>query len=110
MDIVGVILVGGRGERARPITVKAAGYLRSKAAMSFCGKRLIVWLLLGMRRQGVREFFVIAQGKENRYQTKTLAGYGDDLEVNIRYSRVRHDRLNTGSGDATLRSLEYWDI
>jgi NDP-sugar pyrophosphorylase family protein len=110
MDIVGVILVGGRGERARPITVKAQGYLRSKAAMSFCGKRLIVWLLQGMRRQGVREFFVIAQGKENRYQTKTLAGYGDDLDLNIRYSRVRHDRLNTGSGDATLRSLEYWDI
>ena len=110
MDVVGVILVGGRGERARPITLKARGYLRSKAAMSFCGKRLIVWLLKGMRRQGVREFFVIAQGKENRYQTKTLVGHGDDLEVNIRYSRVRHDRLNTGSGDATLRSLEYWDI
>src|SRR2546430_11606738 len=110
MNVVGVILVGGRGERARPITVKARGYLRSKAAMSFCGKRLIVWLLEGMRRQGVREFFVIAQGKENRYQTKTLVGHGDDLEVNIRYSRVRHDRLNTGSGDATLRSLEYWDI
>jgi len=110
MDIVGVILVGGRGERARPITVKAQGYLRSKAAMSLCGKRLIVWLLEGMRRQGVREFFVIAQGKENRYQTKTLAGHGDDLDINIRYSRVRHDRLNTGSGDATLRSLDYWDI
>jgi len=110
MDIVGVILVGGRGERARPITVKARGYLRSKAAVSFCGKRLIVWLLKGMRRQGVREFFVIAQGKENRYQTKTLVGHGDDLGLNIRYSRVRHDRLNTGSGDATLRSLEYWDI
>jgi NDP-sugar pyrophosphorylase family protein len=110
MDVVGVILVGGRGERARPITVKARGYLRSKAAVSFCGTRLIVWLLKGMRQQGVREFFVIAQGKENRYQTKTLVGHGDDLEVNIRYSRVRHDRLNTGSGDATLRSLEYWDI
>ena len=99
MDVVGVILVGGRGERARPITLKARGYLRSKAAMSFCGKRLIVWLLKGMRRQGVREFFVIAQGKENRYQTKTLVGHGDDFEVNIRYSRVRHDRLNTGSED-----------
>ena len=110
MDAVGVILVGGRGERVRTITVKDRGYLRSKAAVSFCGKRLIVWLLKGMRRQGVREFFVIAQGKENRYQTKTLVGHGDDFEVNIRYSRVRHDRLNTGSGDAMLRSLEYWDI
>ena len=105
-----MILVGGRGERARPITVKAHGYLRSKAAMSFCGKRLIVWLLEGMKRQGVREYFVIAQGKENRYQTKTLVGHGEDFGVDIRYSRVRHDRLNTGSGDATLRSLDYWDI
>ncbi|HYR61235.1 MAG TPA: sugar phosphate nucleotidyltransferase [Actinomycetota bacterium] len=110
MDIVGVILVGGRGERARPITVKAHGYLRSKAAMMFCGKRLIVWLLEGMRRQGISQFFVIAQGRENRYQTKALVGHGDGLGVDIRYSRVRHDRLNTGSGDATLRSLEYWDI
>jgi NDP-sugar pyrophosphorylase family protein len=109
-DAVGIVLVGGRGERARPITVKAEGYLRSKAAMSFCGRRLIVWLLEGMRRQGVREFFVIAQGRENRYQTKTLVGYGDHLGITIRYSRVRHDRLNTGSGDAMLRSLEYWDI
>lgn len=110
MDVVGVILVGGRGERARPITVKAQGYLRSKAAMSFCGKRLIVWLLEALKAQGVRTFFVIAQGKENRYQTKTLVGHGDDLDLNIRYSRVRHDHLNAGSADATLRSLEYWDI
>ncbi|MEA2588845.1 MAG: mannose-phosphate guanylyltransferase / phosphomannomutase, partial [Actinomycetota bacterium] len=46
-ETVGVVLVGGKGERARPITVKAEGYLRSKAAMSICGKRLIVWLLEG---------------------------------------------------------------
>src|SRR5437867_11020199 len=89
MDLIGVILVGGRGERARPITVKARGYLRSKAAMSFCGRRLIDWLLEGMRRQGVREYFVIAQAKESRYQTKTRVGHGDDPEVNSRYSRVR---------------------
>src|SRR5579872_4453177 len=110
MEVVGVILVGGRGERARPITVKAQGYLRSKAAMSFCGRRLIFWLIESLKAQGVRTFFVIAQGKENRYQTKTLVGHGDSLGVNIRFSRVRHDHLNTGSADATLRSLEYWDI
>lgn len=110
MEIVGVILVGGRGERARPITVKAQGYLRSKAAMSFCGRRLVFWLIETLKAQGVRQFFVIAQGKENRYQTKTLVGYGDDLDVTIRFSRVRHDHLNTGSADAALRSLDYWGI
>ncbi len=89
MDVVGVALVGGWAERARPITVKAPGYLRSKVAMSFCGKRLIRWLIEAMHSQGVRQFFVIAYGKENRYQTKTLVGFGEQFEVNIRYSRVR---------------------
>ena len=32
--IVGIGLAGGRGERARTLTVKAPGYLRSKAAMT----------------------------------------------------------------------------
>lgn len=103
-------MVGGRGERARPITVKAPGYLRSKAAMSFCGKRLIFWLLESLSSQGITDFFVIAHGKENRYQTKTLVGFGEALGIKIRYSRVRSDALNTGSADATLRSLDYWDI
>jgi len=99
MDVVGVILVGGRGERARPITVKARGYLRSKAAMSFCGKRLIVWLLEGMRRQGVREFFVIAQGKENRYQTKTLVGHGDDLDAELHCLPGKEPRVAATRGE-----------
>jgi NDP-sugar pyrophosphorylase family protein len=110
MDLIGVVLVGGRGERARPITVKAPGYLRSKAAMSICGKRLIVWLLEAMSRQGIREFFVIAQGKENRYQTKTLVQHGEQLGIKVRYSRARFDAMNTGSADATLRMLEHWQI
>lgn len=103
-------LVGGRGERARPITVKAPGYLRSKAAMSFCGKRLIHWLIESMRVQGIEDFLVIAHGKENRYQTKTLIGFGEQHGVKVRYSRVRFDPLNTGSADITLRHLDYWDV
>jgi NDP-sugar pyrophosphorylase family protein len=110
MDVIGVALVGGKGERARPITVKAPGYLRSKAAMTFCGKRLIHWLLESLRSQGIRDFLVIAQGKENRYQTKTLVGFGERFEANIRYSRPRFDVLNTGSADAALRNLDYFDI
>src|SRR5438093_6083097 len=110
MDLIGVVLVGGRGERARPITVKAPGYLRSKAAMSLCGKRLIVWLIESMSRQGIREFFVIAHGKENRYQTKTLVQHGEQLGVKVRYSRARFDALNTGSADAALRMLDHWEI
>lgn len=110
MDLIGMVLVGGRGERARPITVKAPGYLRSKAAMSLCGRRLIVWLIESMSRQGIREFFVIAHGKENRYQTKTLVQHGESLDVKIRYSRARFDAMNTGSADAALRMLDHWEI
>jgi NDP-sugar pyrophosphorylase family protein len=110
MDLIGVVLVGGRGERARPITVKAPGYLRSKAAMSLCGKRLILWLLESMSHQGIREFFVIAHGKENRYQTKTLVQHGESLGIKVRYSRPRFDAMNTGSADATLRMLDHWQI
>ena len=110
MDLIGMVLVGGRGERARPITVKAPGYLRSKAAMSLCGKRLILWLIESMQQQGIREFFVIAHGKENRYQTKTLVQHGEGLGVKIRYSRARFDAMNTGSADAALRMLDHWEI
>jgi NDP-sugar pyrophosphorylase family protein len=110
MDLIGVVLVGGRGERARPITVKAPGYLRSKAAMSLCGKRLILWLIESMSLHGIREFVVIAHGKENRYQTKTLVQHGEALGVKVRYSRARFDAMNTGSADATLRMLDHWQI
>lgn len=78
--------------------------------MSFCGKRLIHWLIEIMKTQGIEDFLVIAHGKENRYQTKTLMGFGEQYGVRVRYSRVRFDPLNTGSADITLRSLDYWDI
>src|SRR5207302_5103445 len=44
-EVVGIGLAGGRGVRARPLTLKAPGYLRSKAAMSFLGRRLIQWVI-----------------------------------------------------------------
>ena len=110
LNVVGVALVGGRGERARPITLKAPGYLRSKAAISFCGRRVIWWLLKAMRAQGISQFLVVARGKENRYQTKMSAGFGEEFGASIRYSPVRFDTLNTGSADAALRDLDYWGI
>ncbi len=109
-EVIGIVLAGGRGERARPLTVKAPGYLRSKAAMSICGRRVIQWLIALMRGQGIEDFFVIAQGKENRYQSKMLVGHGERFGARIRYSRTRFDPADTGSADATLRNLEHWDI
>ena len=109
-DVVGIGLAGGQGTRARPLTLKAPGYLRSKAAMAFLGRRLIRWVMAILKAEGIKEYYVVAHGKENRYQIKVLIGYGEDLGVDVQYSPVKYDALSTGSADSTLRMLEYWDI
>lgn len=109
-DIVGVGLAGGQGVRARPLTLKAPGYLRSKAAMAFLGRRLIRWVMEILSTEGIKEYYLIAHGKENRYQIKVLVGYGETLGVDVQYSPVKFDALSTGSADSTLRLLDHWDI
>ena len=109
-DVVGIGLAGGEGVRARPLTLKAPGYLRSKAAMAFLGRRLINWVVSILSAEGIKEYGIIAHGKENRYQTKVLLRYGEELGVDVRYSPVKFDQLNRGSADSTLRMLDYWDI
>jgi NDP-sugar pyrophosphorylase family protein len=109
-DIVGVGLAGGQGVRARPLTLKAPGYLRSKAAMAFVGRRLIRWVMDILAAEGIKEYYVIAHGKENRYQIKVLLGYGEHLGVDVQYSPVKFDALSTGSADSTLRLLDHWGI
>jgi len=109
-EIVGIGLAGGQGVRARPLTLKAPGYLRSKAAMSFLGRRLIRWVIQILSTEGIERYFVIAHGKENRYQIKVMIGYGEGFGIDVKYSPVKYDALSTGSADSTLRMLEYWDI
>ena len=101
-DLVGIGLAGGQGVRARPLTLKAPGYLRSKAAMSFLGRRLIHWVLSELSTEGIKEYYVIAHGKENRYQIKLLIGYGEHLGIDVQYSPVKYDAPSTGSADSTL--------
>jgi NDP-sugar pyrophosphorylase family protein len=109
-EIVGIGLAGGQGVRARPLTLKAPGYLRSKAAMSFLGRRLIRWVIQILSTEGIERYYVIAHGKENRYQIKVMLGYGEGFGIDVKYSPVKYDALSTGSADSTLRMLEYWDI
>jgi NDP-sugar pyrophosphorylase family protein len=109
-DIVGIGLAGGQGIRARPLTLKAPGYLRSKAAMAFLGRRLIRWVVQILSAEGLKEYKIIAHGKENRYQIKMLLEYGEPLGVDVQYSPVKFDALSTGSADSTLRLLDYWGI
>ena len=105
--IVGIGLAGGQGVRARPLTLKAPGYLRSKAAMSFLGRRLIQWVMQVLSAEGIKEYYIIAHGKENRYQIKVMIGYGEHMGVDVQYSPVKYDAMSTGSADSTLRMLEY---
>jgi NDP-sugar pyrophosphorylase family protein len=109
-DVIGIGLAGGQGMRARPLTLKAPGYLRSKAAMAFLGRRLIRWVVTILTAEGVKEYYIIAHGKENRYQIKVLIGYGDELGIDVQYSPVKFDPLSTGSADSTLRLIDYWGI
>jgi NDP-sugar pyrophosphorylase family protein len=109
-EIVGIGLAGGQGVRARPLTLKAPGYLRSKAAMSFLGRRLIRWVIQILSSEGIERYYLIAHGKENRYQIKVMIGYGESFGVDVKYSPVKFDALSMGSADSTLRMLEYWDI
>jgi len=109
-QVIGLGLAAGRGERFRPLTLKAKGYLRAKAAVRFLGLRVLDWLMRTLRDQGITDFVMVTKGKENRYQVKSIAGYGEPLGVRIRYSPVRFDHENTGSADALLTNLDYFDI
>jgi NDP-sugar pyrophosphorylase family protein len=105
-----IALAGGRGVRALPLTLLAPHYLRSKAALGLAGRSLIEWAVELLHDQGVHDFYVVANGRENRAQTKALLRDGAPWGVTVRYSRTRFDAHNTGSGEATLRALDYWDV
>lgn len=105
-----IALAGGRGIRARPLTLISRDYMRSKAAITLLGRPLVEWMVLFLRGQGLTEFYVLANGRENRTQIKEILGDGGRLGVEVGYSRARFDRYNTGSGEATLRCLEHWNL
>ncbi len=108
--VTGLGLAAGHGMRFRPLTLKAKGYLRAKAAVRLLGRRVLDWLIAILQQQGVDDFIMVTKGKENRYQIKSIVGYGEALGVRVRYSPVRYDHENTGSADAILTNMEYFDI
>lgn len=108
--IIGIGLAAGSGVRFRPLTLKAQGYLRAKAAVFLLGRRVLDWLIDLLQQQGIADYIMVTKGKENRYQIKAMIGYGEALGVRVRYSPVSLDRDNTGSGDSLLANLEEFDI
>lgn len=108
--VIGVGLAAGRGVRFRPLSLKAKGYLRAKAAVRLLGRRVLDWIVGILQQQGVEDFIMITKGKENRYQIKSIIGYGERIGVRVRYSHVRYDSDNTGSADALLTNIDYFGI
>ncbi len=108
--VVGVGLAAGAGVRFRPLSLKAKGYLRAKAAVRLLGRRVLDWIVGILQQQGIEEYIMVTKGKENRYQIKSIVGYGESLGVRIRYSHMRFDNENTGSANATLTNLDYFDV
>jgi NDP-sugar pyrophosphorylase family protein len=104
------MLIGGEGIRARPLSLSSADYLRSKAAITLARKTAMEWIEKTLRAQGVQRLYVIAKRRENRLQTKAILGYGEQHGLQVCYSRTRLDQYNTGSGEATLRGLEHWNL
>jgi NDP-sugar pyrophosphorylase family protein len=107
---IGLALAGGSGVRARPLTLRSPDYQRSKAAITLAGRSLIDWEVDLLARQGVTHFYIVAKGLENRTQIKSILGHGAPRGLSVSYSRPRFDTENTGSGQATLRALEYWQL
>ncbi len=108
--MIGIGLVAGSGTRARPLTLKTSNYLRSKAAIRFLGRPIIEWQIDSMKADGIDDFVMVARGRENRFQVKTLIGYGEGRGVSVRYSPPILDHLDRGSADATMRTAEYFDL
>jgi len=109
-QIVGIGLAGDQGGRFHPLTLKAKGYLRSKAAVLLLGRRVLDWILDTLKSQGIEDFIMSTKGKENRYQIKNMVGYGDALGIRVRYSLVSQARLDTGSADTLFSNIEYFNL
>jgi NDP-sugar pyrophosphorylase family protein len=109
-DVVGIALAGGQGVRARPLTLEAREHLRSKATVCFAGRPLIEWQVMALQDQGIDNFYIVANGRENRYQVKDVLGHGEAFGARVSYTRPRADRHNTGSGEATLSGIAHWDL
>jgi len=83
MDVLGIILAGGRGERLYPLTQE-----RAKPAVPIGGKyRLIDFVLSNFANSGIESIYVLTQ-----FKAQSLIRH---LEEGWRLSDFRHDRFLT---------------
>ncbi len=79
MAITGVILVGGRGVRLRPLTLT-----RPKALLPICNRPLIEYVIENLKRCGITNLLVIAD-RYNEDSIKNYLGNGSKFNVKINY-------------------------
>lgn len=81
MEVLGIILAGGRGERLHPLTEE-----RSKPAVPIGGKyRLIDFVLSNFVNSGIQSIYVLTQ-----FKSQSLIHH---LDAGWRFNDFRHDRF-----------------
>ncbi len=110
VKLIGMGLLGGFGERVRPLTLKASTRLRVRAEARFLGRPAVRVQLAALRAMHVRDFILVTKSREMRFAVRALVGHGDDWGVSLRYSPPRHDHLDRGSADAVLRAAEHFEL
>jgi len=103
-EVGAIYLVAGTGERA-PGSRKGPGYIRAKTTIDFLNKPLVNWHLDVIRSLGINHMIIAGRMKENRQQTKRVVGYGENHNINVRYTPSRFDLEKTRSADATKNAL-----
>ncbi len=108
--VVGIGIVGDAKRRARPMSLVSPGHQRSTAVLPVAGSTVVRRQLDELRRNGVREVYLVANGRENRCQTVSALSDGRCSDVQVRYLRSRFDDATTGSAHATLAGVAHWGL
>lgn len=92
-----IVLVGGKGTRLQSVVND-----RPKPMATVCDKPFLEWLLLSLRRQGIRRV-VLATG----HQARKIENYfsdGSEWNLDIAYS---HEKNPLGTGGAIRQAAEH---
>jgi bifunctional UDP-N-acetylglucosamine pyrophosphorylase/glucosamine-1-phosphate N-acetyltransferase len=92
-----VILAAGKGERLQPITSN-----RSKHMIKICGRPLLEYILITLKKVGITEFIIIINYKKDII--RKYFGNGKKLGLKIEYV-IQKKIMGTGDALALVKSL-----
>jgi NDP-sugar pyrophosphorylase family protein len=110
MKLIGMGLLGGFGERLRPLTLKASTRIRVRAEARFLGRPAVRIQLATLKAGGIHDFILASKSREVRFAVRNLVGHGDDWDLTVRYTPPRHDHLDRGAADAVIRAAEHFEL